>query len=95
MPFKKGQSGNPGGRSKVVTTDGKTIRQLAREHSAEALETILNIMRDVSAPHAARLSAAQSIHDRGWGKPSQVLSGDEDGNPAKLVHEIILRGVNP
>ena len=44
---------------------------------------------------AARVSAANAILDRGYGKPSQVLAGDEDGGAIKTVQEIILRAVNP
>lgn len=85
MPFKKGQSGNPGGRAAVVTKDGKTLRQLARDYTAEALEVLVEVMRDVAAPHSARVSAAQNIHDRGWGKPTQMLGGDDEAAAIKFA----------
>lgn len=93
MPFKKGQSGNPTGRPKIVLEDGKTLRQLSRDHTLEALNVLLEVMRDKTASHAARVSAAQQIHDRGWGKPSQPLDGDGEGGPIKAVTEIVMRGV--
>lgn len=67
MPFAKGQSGNPGGRPKAL----KDVEEAARKHSADAVETLAEIMRDREAPHAARVSASQAILDRGWGKPKQ------------------------
>jgi hypothetical protein len=67
--FQKGQSGNPGGRPK---TSGPA-RQLARIYTVEAIETLVEIMRDNAANHTARVTAAQSLLDRGWGKPSQQL----------------------
>ena len=39
-PFKKGQSGNPGGRPKVVAE----VKELARAHTGEAIETLVSIM---------------------------------------------------
>ena len=39
-PFKKGQSGNPGGRPKVVAE----VKELARAHTAAAIETLVAIM---------------------------------------------------
>jgi hypothetical protein len=39
-PFQKGQSGNPGGRPKVVAE----VRELAREHTSKAVETLVSIM---------------------------------------------------
>jgi Family of unknown function (DUF5681) len=39
-PFKKGQSGNPGGRPKVVAE----IRQLARERGPEAIAALVKVM---------------------------------------------------
>jgi hypothetical protein len=77
MPFAKGQSGNPGGRPKSI--DGVNLRELARAHTKDALDTLVAIMADEEAPQPARISAANSILDRGYGKPAQTI-GDEDGN---------------
>ena len=38
-------------------------------------------MRDATAPHAARVSAATAILDRGHGKPTQPISRDEEMPP--------------
>lgn len=63
--FKKGQSGNPGGRIAVV----KEVRELARNYTSEAIETWRQIMQNKKAPAQARVAAAAAIMDRGWGKP--------------------------
>ena len=63
-PFKPGQSGNPGGRSKAQID----VRNLAREHTREAIETLVLVMRNGKPGEAAL--AANSLLDRGWGKPS-------------------------
>ena len=84
-----------GGRQKGQPNNAtKTLRELAREYTPEALDALAQIMRQGES-EAARVSAANAILDRGYGKPSQVLAGDEDGNPAKLIHEILIRGVTP
>jgi HEAT repeat protein len=72
MKFQKGQSGNPGGRPKVIGD----VQALAREHTPEAVQTLANIMRDVEAAPAARVAAANAILDRGYGKPLQQISAE-------------------
>jgi len=57
------------------------IRSLARGHTETALNVLAGIMNEREAPHAARVAAANSLLDRGWGKPTQPLSGDEDAAP--------------
>jgi Family of unknown function (DUF5681) len=47
-PFQKGQSGNPGGRPKVVAE----VRELAREHTSNAVETLVSIMNNPKAAPA-------------------------------------------
>jgi len=69
-PFKKGQSGNPGGRPKVVAE----VRELAREHTQDAIKTLVDIMGDDKAHHSARVAAAKELLDRGYGRAPQDLT---------------------
>ena len=63
----KGQSGNPGGRPRIL----EAVRDIARESTTLAIETLRTIAADADAPHAARVSAATALLDRAWGKPMQ------------------------
>lgn len=64
------------------------IRSLARSHTASAIKTLAGIMNEKKAPAAARVSAAQALLDRGWGKAPQPLDGDGEGGAINLVTEI-------
>ena len=52
------------------------IRSLARKHTEAAMRTLAAIMVEPSAPHSARVAAANAILDRGWGKPEQKVEAD-------------------
>jgi hypothetical protein len=91
MAFVKGQSGNPGGRPET-----RYIKDLARARTTEALDTLAEVLKDKEAPHAARVSAANSLLDRGWGKPAQaIVGGDEDDPAVRLITEIRTTIVDP
>jgi hypothetical protein len=47
---------------------GPTITTLARLHTAKAIEVLAEVMEDPKAAQAARVSAAQALLDRAWGK---------------------------
>ena|SRR5882757_1236980 len=47
----------------------RSLDNLAREHTEEALTTIAQVMRDPFAENKDRLKAANDILDRGHGKP--------------------------
>jgi len=47
------------------------IKDLARQHTEAAIETLVEIMTDGDAQASARLTAANSLLDRGWGKAGQ------------------------
>ena len=80
MAWKKGQSGNPGGRPRAEIH----VRDLAREHTAEALAVMVEVMRNKKAPATARLGAAQGLIDRAWGKPAQTIVGDDEADPVRI-----------
>ncbi len=45
------------------------MREIARESTTLAIETLRQIAADAEAPPAARVSATTALLDRGWGKP--------------------------
>jgi hypothetical protein len=48
------------------------IRSVARSHTRTAINVLVGIMRSESATAAARVTAANAILDRGWGKPPAI-----------------------
>ena len=82
-PFKPGKSGNPGGRPKVAD-----LRRLARERTVDAITTLIQVMRSPKSAAAARVMAANSLLDRGWGKAVQPTAfTDMDGEDRPLPVE--------
>lgn len=76
--FQKGRSGNPGGRPAELAD----VKALAREHTEASIKTLVKIRDNARAPAAARVAAANSILDRGWGKPMQAL--EHSGGPVAI-----------
>jgi hypothetical protein len=70
------------------------IRSIARSHTRTAINTLVGVMRSKNATHAARVSAANAILDRGWGKPAQFLENGDDG-ALELIHRIERVIVDP
>ena len=67
------------------------IRSLARAHTGTAINVLVGIMRQKKAPPAARVSAANALLDRGWGKPAQPQTGDGGEGPMTLI----IRHIDP
>src|SRR5690349_7990017 len=60
-----------GSLNRATEEQKATIEQLARSYAPEALETLARVMRDGQS-EAARVAAANSLLDRGYGKPRQL-----------------------
>jgi hypothetical protein len=70
------------------------IRSLARSHSRTAINVLVGIMRSNDATAAARVSAANAILDRGWGKATQPHEKDGE-RPLEAVLRIERIIVHP
>ena len=63
-------AGRPAGSSnKAFLEHSQRLSELAKVHTGEALNTLLDIARN-GRTDAARVSAANAILDRGYGKPA-------------------------
>ena len=82
MAFQPGQSGNPGGR---VGVDPK-VREAARQYTEQAMAVLGQALNHEDARIA--IKAAEVLLDRGWGKPTQPLSGASDEPP--INHSITV-----
>jgi hypothetical protein len=69
------------------------IRSLARSYTRTALHVLVGVMRSKDATAAAKVSAANSILDRGWGKATQPVGNDDDG-ALELVRARHARGLH-
>jgi hypothetical protein len=70
VPFPKGKSGNPGGRTKQFAQ----CQRLCREASPDAARRLIELIQ--SEDERVALMAADKVFERAWGKP-------RDYNPAE------------
>lgn len=71
-----------------VSQAKRTIAEMAKEYGQQALQTLVDVATDNGAPHAARVSAANALLDRGYGKPPQALdhtSSDGSLAPSQII----------
>src|SRR6478672_13779709 len=65
VPFQKGKSGNPGGRTKQFAQ----CQRLCREDSPEAARRLIELMQ--SEDERVALMAADKVFERAWGRPKE------------------------
>lgn len=97
-PSAKIGSGKPGpgrpkgSRNKITEQHRKTISALAADYTEDALRALVDVARN--GQDGPRVSAANALLDRAYGKPTQPISGDEDSAPLK-ISVITRRIVDP
>lgn len=64
---------------------GADVRELARQYTDQAIETLAQIMLH-GKESQARASAADKLLDRGWGRPAQAHTGE--GGEGPIRHQV-------
>jgi len=77
--------------SRPTSKAAAEIKALAKKHSKAAIKVLAGIMNQDDGPATARVSAAQALLDRGWGKAAQPVAGEDGGLPvlAKIERVIV------
>lgn len=68
-PIQKGEVRNPRGRPKKDLS----LAAKAQAHAQDAIDTLVEVMKDKEATPSARVGAASEILDRGFGRAPQSL----------------------
>ena len=71
----------------VPISSATKVKLAARAHTETSINVLARLMNDEEIAPSVRVTAANSLLDRGWGKPAQTISGDEE-NPLTLVRRI-------
>lgn len=97
-------AGRPrGAKDKLTREAGATISEMAREYTRDALMALVVIAQSGES-EAARVSAANALLDRGYGKAPQAIEHTgknggpiqtEDVTTADLIEEARRLGIDP
>ena len=89
-----------GGRQKGTPNKANAeLKAAAQEYGAACiaklaeLAGLVNNGQGKASSEQAQVSAITGILDRGYGKPSQPHSGDDDAPPIKTILEVVWAGV--
>jgi len=90
--YVRGASGNPTGRNAGRPAIPVDVREMAKLHSAEALEFILATMRNAAVPYRIRVLCAELIIERGHGK---ALAPVAPSTAVNILNVAGLAGLSP
>ena len=65
------------------------MRSLARGHTELCIKVLAGMLSQEAVPAAARVSAASILLDRGWGKPAQPHTGEDDKDIQVTIRNIV------
>src|SRR5689334_11712225 len=86
--FQKGQSGNPGGRPRVLGE----LRDLARRHTQDSITELARLASKAKS-ETARIAAIRELLDRAYGKSAQYIGNSDDAAP--IVSHLRVSFVKP
>ena len=78
---------NPKGRPPII----RDLKEAAKAHTRQALNTLVSVMNDPGAAQASRITAAVALLDRGWGRPQQNIEARvENVDIAKSAAQVLM-----
>jgi hypothetical protein len=85
-----GKRSGAGRKPGAVSKAKRELAEMAKDKAERALEVLAEIMESGESD-AARVSAANSILDRGYGRPFQAvqLSGNPE-SPVQMVQHVVI-----
>ena len=86
---KRPNAGRPKGK---VSEAKRIIAEVAKEHGEVMLDVLVQIAKDTEQPASARVSAANTVIERGYGKPVQP---QEHGITTTLADAFRQAGIKP
>src|ERR1051325_9210049 len=74
VPMRGGKRPGAGRPRGSINKASRELREIAQAYTVEAIETLAHLMRAAES-EATRLSAANALLDRAYGKPAQMIDG--------------------
>lgn len=83
-------------RIRQAIATGAEIQAEARRYAVDALKALQEIVRSPISADVARISAAQTLLDRGYGRPTQTnvnATVNTDGKPQEITDQELNRRI--
>lgn len=84
--------GRPAGVREQRDAEGRTLGDMARAMSFEALQTLREIHADPTTPKGVRVAASEAILRRGWADAPPVTAGNALDGVTINVQQLIVQG---
>lgn len=71
------------------------VRDAARSQTKAAIAVLTKLLKSPS--DVVKMGAANSLLDRGWGRPTQMIAGDPEGEPVRIteVTRVFVDPIHP
>jgi hypothetical protein len=90
----KGGARPGAGRKKGVPNKATAdVKEAARIHGPKAIEVLASLMVNADSD-SAKISAANSILDRAYGKATQLVGGDPDADAIRMALQVGFVGAS-
>ena len=86
---KRPNAGRPKGK---VSEAKRAIAEAAQDHAGDMLKVLVQIAKDKKEPASARVAAANSVIERGYGKPITPVQNESQDRLTAAILEINCRG---